>query len=137
MLRPAGRRAGAPVRGGRGAVARGRLGLRAAARDRGRRAGGALATELGWSPRRLIARFRDGIGLPPKAVARILRFENVVGRLGSGDSLADVAYDAGYYDQAHMNRDFREFAKCTPTEYVARQLPNGGGAAAVNSIQYG
>ena len=72
---------------------------------------GALATELGWSPRRLIARFRDQIGLPPKAVARILRFERVVGRLGAGDSLADVAYDAGYYDQAHMNRDFREFAQ--------------------------
>ena len=35
-----------------------------------------LAAELGWSPRRLIDRFRDGIGLPPKLTARILRFES-------------------------------------------------------------
>jgi AraC-like DNA-binding protein len=96
----------------------------------GRAPVGALAGDLGWSPRRLIARFRDGIGLPPKLTGRILRFERVVARIGGGDSLADIAYDCGYYDQAHLNRDFREFALCTPGQYVARQLPEGGGVAA-------
>jgi AraC-like DNA-binding protein len=84
----------------------------------GRAPASELASELGWSPRRLIDRFRDGVGLPPKLTARILRFEAVVKRLGEGESLADIAYDAGYYDQPHMNRDFREFAHCSPGEYT-------------------
>ena len=79
---------------------------------------GDLAAELGWSPRRLIERFRDVVGLPPKLTARILRFESVVQRLRAGERLADIAYDAGYYDQAHMNRDFREFAHCSPGKFV-------------------
>jgi AraC-like DNA-binding protein len=79
---------------------------------------GELASELGWSPRRMIGRFRDGVGLPPKLTARILRFEAVVKRVRAGDDLADIAYDVGYYDQAHMNRDFREFAHCSPGKFV-------------------
>ena len=38
---------------------------------------GDLADELGWSHRRLIARYRDTVGLPPKLVARIVRFERL------------------------------------------------------------
>jgi len=80
---------------------------------------GELAAELGWSRRHLAVRFRDELGMPPKALARLLRFERAVGRLRAGDELADLALDAGYYDQAHFNRDFRAFAGTTPTEYRA------------------
>ena len=76
-----------------------------------------LIDETGWSRRHLTRRFRQQIGLPPKACARLLRFEHAVELLGApGASLASVASEAGYYDQAHLNRDFREFAGCTPTE---------------------
>jgi AraC-like DNA-binding protein len=88
-----------------------------------------LAQELGWSHRRLIERFRMSVGMPPKALARILRFDRVAERLRATTEprLAEVAYDCGYYDQAHLNRDFREFAGTTPTAYLARRLPDHGG----------
>jgi AraC-like DNA-binding protein len=90
-----------------------------------------LADELGWSQRRLIARFREQVGMPPKAVARILRFDRVARLLREVEEprLAEVAYDCGYYDQAHLNRDFRDFAGTTPSNYMARRLPAGGGVA--------
>ena len=78
---------------------------------------GSLAREIGWSRRHLAARFREHLGLPPKPLARILRFERAAARLRAGAGLADAALDSGYYDQAHFNRDFRAFAGVTPTEY--------------------
>jgi AraC-like DNA-binding protein len=103
--------------------------LRASA---GRAAIANLPRELGWSHRRLIAAFRDQVGLPPKTLARILRFERVSALLRETPSprLAEVAFDSGYYDQAHLNRDFREFAGTTPGDYLAHRLPEGGGVAA-------
>ena len=89
---------------------------------------GALASELGWSRRHLAARFRSELGMPPKAVARILRFERAVARLRAGDDLADLALDSGYYDQAHFNRDFRAFAGATPTAYRQPALVQAGAA---------
>ena len=93
---------------------------------------GALAREVGWSRRHLAERFRTDVGLPPKVVARILRFERVTRalRANAGSGLADIAYASGYADQAHLNRDFREFAGTTPTAYAARLLPGGAGVAA-------
>jgi AraC-like DNA-binding protein len=76
-----------------------------------------LAEEVGWSRRHLAARFREHVGLPPKALARILRFERAAERLRRGADLADAALDSGYYDQAHFNRDFKAFAGVTPTQY--------------------
>jgi AraC-like DNA-binding protein len=91
-----------------------------------------LADEVGWSRRHLAARFRDGVGLPPKAVARVMRFERVTRALRTrgGGALADIAYECGYADQAHLNRDFRAFAGTTPTDYAARLLPGGAGVTA-------
>ena len=99
----------------------------------GRAAIGSLARELGWSHRRLIGRFREGIGMPPKTLARVLRFERVSRLLREAPEprLAEAALDCGYYDQAHLNRDFREFAGTTPGEYLSSRLPDGGGVKSV------
>ena len=79
-----------------------------------------LAAEVGWSRRHLVNRFHTQVGLPPKTVARILRFEELLRRLPAATRVADTALACGYYDQAHMNRDFREFAGTTPGEYLKR-----------------
>ena len=88
-----------------------------------------IAGELGCSRRHLSQRFGAELGLPPKALARVLRFERAVGLLRGGGDLADVAYGCGYYDQPHFNRDFRELAGVTPSELVVRMLPDGGTGA--------
>jgi AraC-like DNA-binding protein len=89
---------------------------------------GDLADELGWSHRRLIARYRDVVGLPPKLVARIVRFERLTALLASDPAAdwADTATACGYFDQAHLAREVRELADITPTELRAQT---------VNSIQ--
>ena len=95
----------------------------------GRLSVAALAAELGSSRQYLVARFREEIGLPPKTMARILRVQRAV-RLLQRDReprLAAIARECGYYDQAHLNRDFRQFAGSTPTEYLSRRLPGGAG----------
>ena len=99
-----------------------------------------LARELGWSRRHLAVQFRDALGFTPKAMARVIRFEHTLDRVRAGESLADVAYDAGYADQAHLNRDFREFSGLTPTEYVRRiedSVVLGVPAAEVTIVQDG
>ncbi len=87
-----------------------------------------LAGQLGCSRRYLHARFREQVGLPPKTVARLIRFGAVRRRIERAPiRWADVAYDCGYADQSHLNRDFRELAGTTPGDFVTRLLPGYGG----------
>jgi AraC-like DNA-binding protein len=76
-----------------------------------------LCEELGWSRKRLATRFRDEIGLPPKTLARLLRFEHAAELLGAGHALAETAFACGYYDQSHLTNDFREITGRTPAQY--------------------
>lgn len=91
-----------------------------------------LAQELGCSRRHLSARFREQVGPAPKTTARLLRFQHAVRLLERDDGrrFAEIAQRCGYYDQAHLNREFRELAGATPSEHVARLLPDGMGVAA-------
>lgn len=90
-----------------------------------RRAGGvavqALAREVGLSPRRLHELFLREVGLPAKRLARVLRFRRALDQLATAPSvdLAELARAAGYYDQSHLYRDFRELAAMTPTAYLS------------------
>lgn len=86
---------------------------------------GDLATGRGVSRKRLIQLYRAELGLPPKTIARVLRFNRVVDLVHAdpGAPWAAVAQDAGYYDQAHLSRDFRDLAGCTPGAYRAAQYP--------------
>ncbi|TDE33601.1 AraC family transcriptional regulator [Actinomadura sp. 6K520] len=79
-----------------------------------------LAADVGWSRKHLTNRFREQAGLPPKVMARVLRFQRAVELLSGGAGFAEAASASGYYDQAHLNREFRALAGCTPTELLAR-----------------
>jgi AraC-like DNA-binding protein len=80
-----------------------------------------LAAELGCSRKHLATRFREHVGIPPKLLARLLRFSHASELMLSFPqaTVAEVAAACGYYDQAHLDRDFREFAETTPTAYAA------------------
>jgi AraC-like DNA-binding protein len=107
---------------------------------------GKLALTLGCSHRHLIATFRGQVGLPPKAVARLLRFERAVEAINRRDNLdyapgepyldgrwapanhgpgsirwSELALACGYYDQSHFINEFRTFSGATP-EAFRRQL---------------
>ncbi len=86
-----------------------------------------LAAELGCSRRHLVTGFREQVGVAPKMFGRILRFQRAVGLMGSGPGWAEIALTCGYYDQAHLIRDFRQFAGSSPSDFARRRLPDGGG----------
>ena len=78
---------------------------------------GALAAELGWSRKRIVARFRDEIGLPPKAVARLLRFERARELAGSMP-WGELAFECGFSDQSHLIAEFRRVTGRTPETFL-------------------
>lgn len=81
-----------------------------------------LATDAGISSRQLERRFQREVGLGPKLLSRILRFQQVFRAVERCDGAwAPVALECGYYDQAHLIRDFNQFAGQTPSALFAEQ----------------
>src|SRR6201989_1654059 len=89
-----------------------------------------LAAGTGWSERHLTSRFRTEIGLAPKGAARVVRFGRarklLVRKLTAGGDylLADLAADCGYFDQAHLAREFRALAGCPPSQWLGEEVRN-------------
>jgi AraC-like DNA-binding protein len=81
-----------------------------------------LARDPGVTPRYLNDLFRRQVGLSPKSLARVLRFNHALDLLDTGGAadLVRLAQACGYFDQSHLNRDFRDLLDLTPIEYVAR-----------------
>jgi AraC-like DNA-binding protein len=94
-----------------------------------------LAAETGWSDRHLRTQFRAEIGLAPKAAARVIRFDRARRllmdqvRAGRQPCLAELAVSSGYYDQAHLDREFGALAGCPPTVWLAQEFRNIQAAA--------
>jgi AraC-like DNA-binding protein len=95
-----------------------------------------LAAETGWSDRHLRAKFRAETGLSPKAAARVIRFcraRRILKRralAGESFRLAELAASFGYFDQAHLDREFGLLAGCSPTTWVATEFHNWTGSQA-------
>mgnify|MGYP001224206849 CR=1 FL=1 len=83
----------------------------------------ALAEHLGWSRRHLVRKFRQQVGLSPKTAALIFRFERAMALLDDRSrSLADVAAEAGYADQAHFSRAVHDLTGHAPGEFRTTPL---------------
>lgn len=83
------------------------------------------------SGRQLRRRFADHVGLPPKALQAVLRFQRLRVQLASPGAaqgtLARAAADCGYFDQAHLCHDSARLAGVTPTELLCpRPQPTAG-----------
>ncbi|WP_169927940.1 helix-turn-helix domain-containing protein [Labilithrix luteola] len=81
-----------------------------------------LASRLGVSERRLRQFFSDEIGVSPKRMARIARIRRAVSRVGRV-GWARLAADTGFYDQAHLNAEFRALLGVSPTNFARGNLP--------------
>ncbi len=71
--------------------------------------------------RKLERDFEYHVGLSPKFMQRILRFRNAILAVYESKvkNFTELAYECGYYDQAHLNNDFKEFAGLTPKQYFS------------------
>ena len=71
------------------------------------------------SERSLERLFKHTIGISPKKYLRILRFEKTIEMLNNfdGNNLSDIAYDIGYADQSHFNKEFKDFSGFTPQTF--------------------
>ncbi len=82
--------------------------------------------------------FHAHVGRSPKAMQRLLRFQSAAGMLlrkgRHKPGLAAVALNCGYSDQAHLTRDFREFAAITPAAFVAGESGLAGVFHDPNSV---
>lgn len=78
-----------------------------------------LAREIGWSREHLHRRFVNQVGLGPKTCAQLARFHATLLALEhhTDDGLAAAAQRLGYFDQAHLAREFRAIAGSTITDY--------------------
>jgi AraC-like DNA-binding protein len=76
-----------------------------------------VADETGYSHRRFVDVFRDAVGLAPKRYCRVQRLNRAIAGITRGDAFIAIAHGAGYADQAHFAREFRELSGVSPTEY--------------------
>lgn len=83
-----------------------------------------LAVATGYSERYVNKKFNELFGISPKMFCKIVRFQHILNQLKvqsntlNADSLTQLATDAGYYDQAHMCKDFNEFSEQSPSQYI-------------------
>src|SRR6266511_5150548 len=81
---------------------------------------GDLSVAAGVSSTHLAQRFKELIGVTPKRLARTYRFTATVFAINPAGPIdwGDLAFGAGYFDQAHFGHEFRAFTRLTPTRYV-------------------
>jgi AraC-like DNA-binding protein len=95
-----------------------------------------IQLNTGLSHTKFIQLFREHVGLTPKLFCRVRRFRTLLNRIEKGLPVnwAGLAADCGYFDQAHLIRDFRAFAGITPIDY-SRAMPDSESRFLATSIE--
>jgi AraC-like DNA-binding protein len=85
-----------------------------------------LAADSCLSIRQFERIFPAFVGLSPKQYLRIARFQKIIqlGNSGHFDNYTSLAYDCGYYDQAHFIHDFRPITDLSPREFFNNKNPH-------------
>lgn len=89
-----------------------------------------LAAHVALSPRQLSTLFRREVGIGPKQVSRLMRFEHARQRIaaaiqaGRPLDLAEIAAACGFYDHSHLVRDFHQYTGLSPTAWIAEEHRN-------------
>jgi AraC-like DNA-binding protein len=80
-----------------------------------------LRRRVGLDHSTIATRFRDRVGMSPRRLGRILRFQRAIAAANAATRprWAEIAAETGYADQPHLIREFRELAGVTPTAYFA------------------
>jgi AraC-like DNA-binding protein len=86
-----------------------------------------ISRRFNWNVRTMHRQFRAACGYGPKHFQRIMRIQKAIRAVHSTAPLcAEAAHAAGYADQSHMNRDFREITGFSPRQYFAIARPEFG-----------
>jgi AraC-like DNA-binding protein len=83
-----------------------------------------LSKYLGYQERQTERIFKASIGLSPKRFSSIVQLHYFIGMLGKSNekkNLLQLSLEAGFYDQAHLNRNFKAFTGLTPYQYISAQ----------------
>ncbi|MCP4984949.1 MAG: AraC family transcriptional regulator [Colwellia sp.] len=73
--------------------------------------------------RQLERMFVRQIGVSPKQLAKVIRFQSAIKMLlrEEGENLTNIAYESDYYDQAHFIKDFKEYTGISPKEFLGNK----------------
>lgn len=82
-----------------------------------------LAKTIGITQKHLISQFEKVVGLRPKSFARVCKFQKVLTTIEQQKKVewSTVAYDCGYYDQAHFIKEFHTFSGLNPSAYLTQR----------------
>jgi len=82
-----------------------------------------LSEKVGYSQKHLIKIFKEHVGVTPKVFLKIIRFQKALREIETHKTVnwASIAFESGYYDQAHFINDFKEFSGFTPNQYLKMQ----------------
>lgn len=80
-----------------------------------------LADACSLSQRQFSRKFHEYAGFSPKLFSRIIRFQSAIAHPETFESLTELAYRCGYYDQSHFIHDFREFSGFHPGHFFFRE----------------
>jgi len=82
-----------------------------------------ISNKVGYSQKHLIKLFKDNVGLTPKGFLKIIRFQKAIAEIDATKEpdWTGIAFESGYYDQAHFINDFKTFSGFTPNAYFKKQ----------------